>query len=505
MTDARGDHVDVAIVGTGFAGLGTGIRLREAGFTDFALLERASDVGGTWRENGYPGCRCDIPSHLYSFSFAPNPDWSHTYSPRAEIRAYLRRCAERFGMLAHIRFGHDVRRAAWDAAAGQWRIDTAAGPLTARVLVAGQGGLSEPLVPAVPGREQFGGTSFHSAQWPDDVSLAGRRVAVIGTGASAIQIVPSIQPHVRELHVFQRTPPWVVPHMGRSITAAERALYRRAPAAQKAARGLAYAVRESSLPGFVGSGRAIAPLALRSRRMLRRQVADPALRARLTPRYRIGCKRIVPSNEWYPALTQPNVNVVTSAIERVTAAGIATADGAHHDADAIVYATGFHVTDLPFARRVVGDGGEVLSERWAGSPQAYKGTAVPGFPNLFMVLGPNTGLGHNSIVYMIESQIAYLVDAMRRMRADGIHAVDVRPEAYARWNAAIQRRMPGTVWNSGGCASWYIDANGLNTAIWPDYTWRFRRLTRRFDLEAYVPQPPPDAVGPGHPRVAVAA
>ena len=491
MSATNGDarHLDIAIVGAGFAGLGAAHRLKQAGITEFAILERAGDVGGTWWANTYPGCQCDVASHLYSFSFAPNPDWTRTYSMQPEIQAYLRRTAEKLDLVRHVLFGHEVRHAAWDEDAQLWKLDTAAGPVTAGILVGGQGGLSEPRIPEIPGRETFAGPSFHSAAWDHSVDLAGKRVAVLGTGASAIQIVPAIQPEVGELKVFQRTPPWVIPHTDRPTTRVERALYRRFPGLQRFVRRLVYWGREWLVVPMGRKPEVLKPLEWRAVAHMKKAVKDPELQEKLTPRYRIGCKRILPSNRWYPALAEPNVDVVTSGIAAVRPEGIVTSDGTLHELDAIVYATGFHVTDIPFAHRVTGRGGRTLHDVWDGSPQAYKGTAVPGFPNLFFLLGPNTGLGHNSIVYMIESQITYLVDAVRTIRERELGAVEVTEGAFRVWNDAIQRRMPPTVWNSGGCASWYIDKNGRNTTIWPDFTWKFRRLTKEFDVAAYDAQP----------------
>ena len=491
MSQANGNapHVDVAIVGSGFAGLGAAHRMRQAGIEDFAILERAEDVGGTWWANTYPGCQCDVASHLYSFSFSPNPNWTRTYSMQPEIQAYLRRTAEQLGLIPYIRFGHEVRHSTWDDEAQLWRLDTVAGPVTARVVVGGQGGLSEPHVPDIPGRDSFGGASFHSAAWDHAVDLTGKRVGVLGTGASAIQIVPSIQPEVEQLKVFQRTPPWVIPHTDRPTTRLERTLYRRFPALQRMVRRNIYLLREWLVFPMAKKPGLLKPLERRALAHMRGAIKDPGLREKLTPNYRIGCKRILPSNKWYPALAEPNVDVVTEGIAEVRPGGIVTSDGTFHELDVIVYATGFHVTDIPFAKRVTGKDGRPLDDVWSGSPQAYKGTAVPGFPNLFFLLGPNTGLGHNSIVYMIEAQIRYLVDALKTMDARDLHAVEVKQDAFRTWNDAIQRRMPPTVWNSGGCASWYIDANGRNTTIWPDWTWRFRRLTREFDIAAYEPLP----------------
>lgn len=480
-------HFDVAIVGSGFAGLGMGYRLRQAGIADFTILERAEGVGGAWWWNRYPGCQCDIPSHLYSLSFAPNPEWTRTYPLREEIHLYLRRCAEKFGLVPHIRLGHEVQRASWDDRACRWQIQTSRGTITARILVGGQGSLSEPRLPDIPGRDSFGGPAFHSAQWDHSVEIAGKRVAVLGTGASAIQIVPDIQPKVARLHVFQRTPPWIMPHTDRPITKLERRLYRRFPRLQRIPRAFAYCLRECASPAFTRNIRLLAPLEYRAQLHLKRQVKDPELREKLTPTYRIGCKRILPSNKWYPAIQHDNVEIVTDAIAAITASGIRTTAGAEHEIDVIIYATGFYATDLPIARRVVGRDGKTLNEVWRGSPQAYKNSTVPGFPNLFFVHGLNTG--YSSMVYMIESQLNYVVDTIRAARAPGIEAVEVKEDACRSWNDAVQRRMPPTVWNSGGCSSWYIDQNGLSTAVWPDFTWRFRQLTRRFDLGAYNTQP----------------
>jgi cation diffusion facilitator CzcD-associated flavoprotein CzcO len=478
-------HVDIAVVGSGFAGLGIGYRLRQAGVEDFVILERGDDVGGTWWWNTYPGCQCDIPSHLYSFSFAPNPEWTRTYPLQREIQSYLHDCAERFGLMPYISFGQEVQRASWDEENAHWEIATSAGTLTARVLIGGQGGLSEPRLPDIPGRDSFAGPSFHSAQWDHSVDLAGKKVAVLGTGASAIQIVPTIQPEVEQLHVFQRTPPWVVPHYDRPITRLERRLFQRFPALQRRVRRNVYWMREMLAIPMTRRPNLLKVVERRALAHMRKAVKDPELQHKLTPDYRIGCKRILPSNHWYPALVQPNVNVVTDGITEIRPEGVVTADGTLHECDVIVHATGFHVTDIPFARRVLGRDGRSLHELWGGSPQAYKGTAVPGYPNLFFLLGPNTGLGHNSIVYMIEAQIAYVMDALRRMQTGRAHGYAVRQDAFDTWNDALQRRLPPTVWNSGGCSSWYIDANGLNTTIWPDFTWRFRRLTRKFDVAAY--------------------
>jgi cation diffusion facilitator CzcD-associated flavoprotein CzcO len=478
-------HHRVAIVGTGFSGIGMAIRLLDEGETDFVLLERAGDIGGTWRDNTYPGCRCDVPSHLYSYSFAPNPNWSSTFSPQPEILAYLRDVAARFGVLPHVRFDTELDSASWDEAEARWQLETSQGPLSAEVLISAQGPLSDPIVPDLPGLESFEGKTFHSARWDHEHDLDGERVAVIGTGASAIQFVPRIQPRAGKLHVFQRTAPWVVPHPNRAMKAFEQRLYRALPAAQLAMRAAIYWARETFVIQF--RNKRMRRLGTRmALRQLERQVPDPQLRAKLTPSYELGCKRILPTDEWYPALQQPNVELVTDGIAEVRPRSIVTQDGEEREVDTIIFGTGFHVTDLPISDRIRGREGRTLAEHWGGSPRAYKGAAVAGFPNLFFLVGPNTGLGHNSIVFMIESQINYVTGALGAMRRRGAATVDVRPEAEDAYNAELEEMTKGTVWVSGGCSSYYIDRNGHNSTIWPTFTWPFRQRTREFDEGAYA-------------------
>ena len=488
-------HVDVAIIGSGFAGLGMAIRLKEAGVHDFVILERAGEVGGTWRDNTYPGAACDVPSHLYSFSFAPNPDWSSSFSPQHEIQEYLRRTADEFGVRPHIRFGAEVRHARWDEDRSRWLVETASGHYEAQFLVSATGALSDPSVPALAGLDRFEGTAFHSARWRHDHDLTGERVAVIGTGASAIQFVPQIQPRVGQLSVFQRTPPWIVPRWDRRFTRPERWLFRHVPLSQRLARNGIYWSREAYVFGFAFDPRLMKAAELVARAHLRRQVPDPELRARLTPDYTIGCKRILISNDYLPTLSQPNVDVVTSGIAEVRPHSIVTADGIERAVDTIIFGTGFHVTDMPVASRVTGRDGVLLADHWRDGAHAHRGTTTTGFPNLFMLVGPNTGLGHTSQVVMIESQIAYVVDALRQAGARQAATVEVRPEAEAAWNARVQEDMTGTVWTTGNCASWYLDEAGRNTTLWPSFTWRFRRETRRFDPAAYAFGSPATAAG----------
>ena len=491
------DH-DVLVVGAGFGGLGTAIRLVTAGRTDFAVLERADEIGGTWRDNAYPGAACDVPSHLYSFSFAPNPDWHRSFSPQSEIQRYLLDCTHRYRLDPYLRLGHELLDATWDADARRWRVRTSRGSFTGRVLVVGAGQLSEPRLPNLPGLDRFAGAMFHSSRWDHARPLAGSRVAVIGTGASAIQFVPRIAPEVGHLSVFQRTPPWIIPRADRAITEAERFLYRRLPGARAAARAGIWTGRELLAVGMTLRPALLAGMERVARRHLARQVPDPALREALTPGYRIGCKRILLSNDYYPALLRPNVDLVTDRIAEVGPDWIATADGTRHAVDTIIFGTGFAATKPPIAERITGTDGVTLAKSWADGMSAYRGTAVAGYPNMFMLLGPNTGLGHSSMIYVIESQLNYLMSALAKMDRHGIAAVDVDPGAQDAYNEAVQDRLVGTVWNVGGCASWYLDANGRNTTLWPSFTWRYRRITRDFDPRGYRLDPvSADAPGAG--------
>jgi len=481
-------HHRIAIVGSGFSGLGMAIRLKQEGVDDFVVLERAEELGGTWRENTYPGCTCDAPSHLYSFSFAPNPNWSRTFSRQPEIWAYLHRTAHEHGVDAHIRYRHKVTSASWDDTRELWRIETSAGELTASMLIVGAGPLAEPKLPEIDGIEDFEGEIFHSARWDHEHALEGERVAVIGTGASSIQLIPQIQPKVSKLHVFQRTAAWVTPQRDRPIKAWERRLYRAFPFAQRLMRGAIYAARELFVLPLMHPREGSLPERI-ARRHLRTQVTDPQLRAKLEPSYRIGCKRIVISDSYYPALQQPNTELVTDAISKITRRGIVTADGKERELDTIILGTGFYVAEFPFAEWVHGRDGRSLAAAWEGSPEAYLGAAVSGFPNLFALVGPNTGLGHNSIVFMIESQLHYLIECLRYMERHGLDVIEVREQVQQRYDEEIQRKLQGTVWESGGCASWYRNEHGKNTTIWPGSTWPFRRRLHDFEPSDYELRP----------------
>jgi len=474
-------HVQIAIAGSGFSGLGAAIRLKQEGHEDFVILERAEDVGGTWRDNSYPGCACDVPSHLYSFSFAPNPRWSRSFSRQAEIHEYLRDVADRHDLRRHVRFGHELLEARWDGDARHWVIRTTGGDLTADVCINATGALSQPALPAIPGIADFEGKLFHSAQWDHEHALAGERVAVIGTGASAIQFVPHIRKEAARVDLYQRTAPWVAPRLDRPTTALERGLFARVPVLQRLARAGIYGSRELVALAMTHRPRLLKAVEVIARLHLRRSVRDRALRRKLTPDYAIGCKRILISNDYYPALARDNVDVLTDGIAEVRAHSIVDRRGVEREVDTIIMGTGFHVTDNPLAGIVHGADGRSLAEVWEGSPSAYRGTTIAGFPNLFMLAGPNTGIGHTSLVYMIEAQIDYIVRCLRHLdSAPDAVAIDVRPEAQQRWNREIDGAMEGSVWTDGGCASWYLDASRRNSTLWPGLTLGFQRAARDF-------------------------
>ncbi|HEX6348809.1 MAG TPA: NAD(P)/FAD-dependent oxidoreductase [Candidatus Dormibacteraeota bacterium] len=478
-------HTRVAVIGAGFAGIGMSIRLAEAG-VEHVVFERASEVGGTWRDNRYPGCACDVPTPLYSYSFALNPDWSRLYAPQAEILEYLRRVASERGVRERVRFNHEVCAAAWDERANRWQLETTGGPWSADFLVAATGPLAEPREPEIPGLASFQGARFHSARWAADQPLDGLRVGIVGTGASAVQIIPRIQPRVAHLTVFQRTAAWVLPHLDRPIPQSQRNRYRRRPLLQRLARARIYWLLELLVLGFCKNKRWMRVLRRLAERHLERQVPDPALRDKLRPAFEPGCKRLLPSNHYYPALTRPNVELVTASIHEVLTGSVVTADGAEHELDALILATGFWVTDNPIFERIRGRSGRSLVEAWAGrGMSAYKGTAVAGFPNLFVLAGPNTGIGHTSLVFMIEAQYRYVLAALHTLQRQGRRVLEVRPEAQARFDASLQRRLRKSVWVLGGCASWYQDAAGRVPTMWPDFTWKFWLRTLRFDAGAY--------------------
>jgi cation diffusion facilitator CzcD-associated flavoprotein CzcO len=489
MPAADAGHVEIAIAGAGLSGLGMAIALRRAGHADFVVLERADTLGGTWRDNRYPGCACDIPSVLYCFEDEPNPGWTKAYASQPEIWRYMRDVAERHDVARHMRYGHDVEAADWDEAQQRWTVRTSGATFTADVFISAAGALADPVIPDLPGIETFAGAGFHSARWDHDLDLSGRRVAVIGTGASAIQFVPRIQAAVGHLDVFQRTAPWVLPRGNPDISPRLRRVFARHPRALRAARALVFSGHEAVHFGFSHPG-AMRVIERRVRAHIAREIADPRLREALTPDYRLGCKRILGSDDWYPALCRDNVDVVTEGIKEVVADGIVDVTGVHHPADTIIFGTGFHATDPPISHRVRGRRGTALADAWRGSPRAHLGIGVAGFPNLFILLGPNTGLGHNSVLVMIERQIAYVRAALRHRHALGGAALEPTPAAQAEFVAGVDRETEGSVWTAGGCSSWYVDATGRNSTLWPGSVRAYQRRLAHFEPRDWAAELP---------------
>jgi cation diffusion facilitator CzcD-associated flavoprotein CzcO len=479
-----GASYEVLIVGGGPSGIGAAIALEQAGVTDYALFEKAASLGGTWRDNTYPGCACDVPSALYSYSFAPNPEWTRAFAAQEEIRRYLLDVAARFGVVARARLGVEVLAARWVPSQAHWAVETNRGTATARFLIAAAGPWHTPNLPELPGLHSFKGPVFHSARWDHDAALEGKRVAVVGTGASAVQFVPEIAPQVERLTVYQRTAQWVLPKPDHPVPALERWMMRRFPVSQWALRRAEYAALE-----VLGAGFRHPWLLRRAQRIgllhLRASIKDPALRARLTPRYTLGCKRLLLSNAYYRALARPNVEVIASAVARVDGQRVVGADGSVREADVLIFGTGFHILDMPVAGTLFDGQGVSLATRWRGSPRAYRGTTVRGFPNLFLVLGPNLGTGHSSAFSIIEAQTAYIARAVRALSARRAASFEVRADVEAAHNARLQAALPRTVYNSGGCASYYLDDNGQNSFSWPWSTPALERSLSRFDLSDY--------------------
>ncbi len=484
MSNAEPRHVAFVIIGSGFAGLGIAIRLKQKGIDDFVILERANDLGGVWRDNTYPNCACDVESHLYSFSFARNPDWSRAFSPQPEIWAYLRSCADRFGVTPHLRTNHEVVRLDWDEEKKYWRVQTSKDDFIADVVIAAAGGLSEPKLPRLPGIDSFEGESFHSAKWNHDVDLSGKRVAVVGTGASAIQFVPGIQPKVGKLLLFQRTPAWIMPRKNSPISESAKKLLRRSNMAQLLLRGEIYVRHEIlALPFLYPQIAKFVQII--ANHYLRKQVRDPELRKKLTPKFTLGCKRILLSDEYLPALTQPNVEVITSAVAEIRPNSVVDKDGVEHDVDVIIYGTGFDVQEHPLAKRTFGRNGEQLWNRWKNRMSAHLGTSVNGFPNLFFLFGPNTALGHSSVIVMIESQIRYVLDALDHMKRNRLKTIEATELAQKKFIEEMDQKSKSTVWASGGCDSWYLDERRQNTTLWPGFTFSFMNRMSRFQPSEY--------------------
>jgi cation diffusion facilitator CzcD-associated flavoprotein CzcO len=469
----------IAIVGTGFAGLCMGIRLKRAGIHSFTIYEQGDSVGGTWRDNTYPGAACDVQSHLYSFSFEPNPRWSRMFAEQQEIRDYLDHCADKYGVREHIRFNTKVEAGRFDAASNTWTLELAGGERAQFDLVTtATGGLSRPAFPDIPGIEAFEGTLFHSARWDHGYALEGKTVGVIGTGASSIQFVPQIAPRVQKLTLFQRTPPWIVPKADRPIGRFEQALYRAFPLLQRLHRLFIYWMLELRVLGFVINPKIMALPQRAAVRYIEETVRDPALRKKVTPGYVFGCKRVLLSNDYYPALNRANVDVIDTGIREITKTGVVTNDGVLHEVDALILGTGFAAAEAvaPFA--ITGSAGVDLNEHWKDGAEAYLGTAVAGYPNLFLIVGPNTGLGHSSMVFIIEAQVEHVMRAIAAMRRERAASIEVRQDAQQRFNRRLHATLANTVWSSG-CVSWYRTSAGKNTTLWPGFTFTFRNLARR--------------------------
>ncbi|MFC9473042.1 flavin-containing monooxygenase [Nocardia sp. NPDC056952] len=473
-------HTHVAIVGTGFGGIATAVRLRRGGITDIALLERADEVGGVWRDNDYPGAAVDVQSNLYSFSFAPNPRWRNTFAKQPELFAYLKTVTDTEGLRDHLLLNCEVRRLEWDEAEKLWWMETSQGPRTARHVVVATGVLADPVVPELAGSETFGGASFHSARWKHDFDVRGKRVAVVGTGPSAVQFVPAIQPDVAHMTVFQRTPAWVAPRHDQEIGTISRALYRRFPIVQNLERLRIYLQREWHVVAFRNP--ALMALPERgARRHLAAQVKDPELRDKLLPEFRFGCKRVMVSDEYLRSLDQSNVDLNTDGIREITATGVIDNTGREHAVDAIIFGTGFRTSRLPLTDRIFDAAGRTMAQAWGTSPTAYLGTTVTGFPNIYLIHGPNIGLGHTSVIHMFESQANYIAGAISYLADHDLAAVEPTETAQDEFTADVERLGAGTVWTSGGCTSWYLNEDGRNTNIWPGSTFDFRRRTLRFD------------------------
>lgn len=465
----------IIIIGSGFGGLCMAIRLKQAGQHNFLILEQSTEPGGTWRDNAYPGAACDVPSHLYSFSFEPKPDWTRHYAPQQEILAYTRHCIDKYGLSAHLRCNTKVTAARFVAETGRWQIQLADGSdEVADIIVSASGGLSRPAYPNISGLSRFAGKLFHSAQWDHGYDFKGKTVAVIGTGASAIQFVPQIAPQVKQLELFQRTPPWVLPKPDRAIPPIERNLYRRVPLLQRLHRKLIYWHLEGRALGFVVNPRIMHMAQWLGRQHLRKHIIDPVLRTKLTPDYVMGCKRVLMSNDYYPALARPNVRVVTLAIREMVAEGIITSDGKLHQVDAVILGTGFQAGDAVAPFSVRGINGADLNFAWRDGAEAYLGTSVHGFPNLFLIVGPNTGLGHSSMIYMIEAQVQHVLACLDALRSNGARQIEVKAEVQQRYNHKLQARLAKSVWASG-CSSWYQNHAGRNTTLWPGFTFKFRQ------------------------------
>lgn len=483
------NNLSVIITGTGFSGLCVGIQLKKMGFHHFKIVEKSNEIGGTWRDNHYPGAACDVKSNLYSFSFEPNPHWSRVYSPQAEILEYTRYCARKYGLEEHIILNWEVKAANYDEKSSTWELKNQEGnKLKANLFIIGNGPLHIPSLPDIEGIHDFKGTVFHSSNWNHQYDLNGKSVCVIGTGASAIQFVPEIQPKVKKLYLMQRTAPWVLPKPDGTFSALQSVLFEKLPITQKLDRGLNYLINEAQVVGMMYYDKILKAGELIGKYHINKYIKDKELRKKLTPTFKLGCKRVLLSNNYYPALAQSNVEVVTDGIQKFTKDSVVTNDGKSRKIDAVIMGTGFHVSDSFSYYDIIGKNGIALKEAFATAPETYMGATAHHFPNLFFMLGPNTGLGHNSMIYMIESQANYIVDAVKKMQEKGLKSIEVKKEIQDNFNEEIQQKLKGSIWLSG-CNSWYISEDGKNHTLWPGFTFEFWNRTKTINLKDYEVEP----------------
>jgi cation diffusion facilitator CzcD-associated flavoprotein CzcO len=474
----------VAVVGAGFGGVGAAVMLQRAGYDDVTVFERGERVGGVWNANTYPGAACDVPSHLYEFSFEPNPRWSRRYAPQAEIRAYLEDVARRHGVLERIRTGTEVTHARWQEGSSRWLLQTSAGAHEADILIAACGQLSVAKMPSIPGLESFDGPAFHTSQWRHDVELAGERVAVVGTGCSAIQAVPAIQPLVEHLDVYQRSPGWTVPKMDFAYSQRTQRLFERVPALQALDRMAIFAIMELGAAAMTDRRWLLGPFRALARRQINKAIGDEDLRAKVTPTDEIGCKRLMLTDDWYPTLTKPNVELITEKIAEFTPSGVRLRDGSERPADVLVLATGFRTHGFVAPMEVIGRGGRALREEWARVPRAYLGMSVPGFPNMFLLYGPNTNGGTGSVIYTIEAGVGHVIAALAALERARVREIEVRRQTAETFDRELRAALTDTVWHTG-CTSWYVDENGNDPNQWPWLWSAYRRRTAEIGPGAY--------------------
>ncbi|MCH7380708.1 MULTISPECIES: NAD(P)/FAD-dependent oxidoreductase [Acinetobacter] len=481
---AKIEKFHVVIIGAGFAGIGAAIKLQQAGFTDFVVLEKADEIGGVWRANTYPGCACDVPSALYSYSFAPNPQWSRVFAQQQEIKTYIQHVAQQFDVQKYVRFGYEMLESAWDDQAKHWVVKTNHGLIHARFAIMAGGPMHQPVLPRIKGLETFKGAQFHSAEWNHDVDLNGKKVAVVGAGASAIQFVPEIQAQVEKLTLLQRTPQWVLPKMDQSLPKLAQALFKVLPVTQRLTRYGVYGVFES-LNSSMHHPKLVSQIERLAKLNIRLGVKDPALREKLLPDFTIGCKRVLQSNQWYPALAKSNVEVLRCGVEEVHGNTLIASDGSQHEVDAIIFGTGFEVSNPPIAKQIRNKHGKSMDEVWQGSAQGYLGTVVESCPNAFVMFGPNIAVSSSALI-IIEAQLAYILDMLKKVQAQQIETVEIRAEVLQQYNDEIQAALTNTVWNTGGCSSYFIDRNGRNSTLWPWTTFEMRARLAQCDLNDYV-------------------